>query len=63
MKYHIPINSIYLEIVKIRYKNSEYMKCMVNYCSKTSGTIIHTQKNLKINLATMKHWEKWNENV
>ena len=62
MKYHVEINSIYLQIVKIRFKNDKYMKCIVNWCSKSSGRIIQTQKSLKIDYDTMKHWEKWNEN-
>jgi len=60
-KYHVSINSFYITIDKIRFSNDKYMKCIVSYFSKASGTKFAQEKNVKINKEVMKHWEIWSE--
>lgn len=61
IKYHVPQNSIYITIDKIRYQNDKYMKCIVSYYYKTNGFNFCTEKNVKIRKDAMKHWKIWND--
>lgn len=60
-KYHIQQNSFYITIDKIRYRNSEYLKCIVSYYYKTSNIKFAQEKNVKIKNGVMKYWELWND--
>lgn len=60
-KYHVSINSFYITIDKIRYKNDRYMKCIVSYYYKSNNTKFAQEKNVKIGHDVVKHWEIYNE--
>lgn len=55
--YHISINSFYVEIVRVKFQNDEYIKAHIRYWSKSSMTPFSETKNQKILKSVMKHWE------
>jgi hypothetical protein len=59
-RYHVEINSIYVEIVKIRYSCEEYFKAWLRYYSKSSDTLISEEKSVKINRSVFRSWKEWN---
>lgn len=61
-RYHISINSFYIEIVKIRYSCDTYIKYHIKYFDKMSGNQISESKNVKIMKSVKKHWEIWDGN-
>jgi hypothetical protein len=60
-KYHTPISSLYVEIVKIKYQNDLYMKCHIKYYYKSNRQFATEEKNVKIYKKNIKHWEVFNE--
>lgn len=60
-KYHITNNSFYIQILRVRYSNEEYIKCHIMYFYKTSGLPFFEEKNVKIMRSVMKYWETWKE--
>lgn len=57
--YHIPQNSFYIRIDKVRYVGEQYKKCIISYFSKATGKRFAQEKNVKIRHGIMQHWEKW----
>lgn len=60
--FHVPINSIYVELVRLRYRGEGYGKYHVRYYSKASGRLIAEERNVKILHENMKHWTVWPPN-
>jgi hypothetical protein len=58
LMYHIPQNSFYVEIVRIKYENNEYIKAHIRYYSKSSLTLFAETRNQKLYRKVMAHWEK-----
>jgi hypothetical protein len=56
--YHVEINSIYIELVKCRYKGKHYSKWDIKYYSKASGSLLSYERGVKIRHELFKHWEK-----
>jgi len=61
MMYHTEINSFFVSIVRIKYKNDQYVKCHLQYFSKVSNQLIAEERNVKIMKSAMKHWEIYND--
>lgn len=61
MKYHLTINSFYVEISKIRYRGPLYWKVNLKYYTKPSGTFMTEEKNIKIYKHVMQFWEPYND--
>ena len=61
MKFHITINSFYIQIVRVKFTGPKYIKAHIRYISKASGTIISDEKNVKLMKSAMKHWEVYND--
>ena len=61
MKFHITINSFYIQIVRVKFTGPEYIKAHIRYISKASGTILSDEKNVKLMKSAMKHWEVYND--
>lgn len=61
MKYHTTINSFYIQIFKVRYQTSMYIKCHIKYFSKASNLLLAEEKNVKLMKDKIKHWEVWND--
>jgi hypothetical protein len=59
MSYHVEINSIYIKLVRLRYKGDGFGKYWVNYYLKTNDELIATDRNLRINDETINHWHLW----
>lgn len=55
--YHISINSFYVEIVRIKFENDEYIKAHIRYWSKGSLVMFSETRNQKLYKSVMKHWE------
>jgi hypothetical protein len=60
--YHVPINSIYIELVKRRYTGPKYSKWDIKYYSKASNTLLAYERSVKIYHGTQKNWEEWKVN-
>lgn len=58
LMYHIPQNSFYLEIVRVKYRCDEYIKAHVRYYYKNSLTMFCEERNIKIKTSVMVHWHK-----
>lgn len=59
MKYHISINSIFVHLIRARFKGNGYGRYMVDYYSKSSGDLIASERSVKISDDTIKSWEIW----
>lgn len=60
MNYHKTINSFFVQIVRIKYQNDNYIKCHIRYFSKASNLLLAEEKNIKIRKNEIRHWEIWN---
>jgi hypothetical protein len=56
--YHIPQNSFYVEIVRIKFSCDEYIKAHIRYYSKASSTMFAETRNQKLYKEVMAHWYK-----
>lgn len=56
--YTMPNSSMYVEIVKIRYRSCDYIKARLNYYTKPGLTLFATENSVKLKLDTIKMWEK-----
>jgi hypothetical protein len=56
--YHVEVNSIYVEIVKVRYSCEEYFKAWLRYYTKASDMLIAEEKSAKINKSIFKYWKE-----
>lgn len=61
MKYHISINSIYIHLIRVRYKGNGYARYMVDYYSKASGALIASERSVNISDEAIKSWEIWDK--
>jgi hypothetical protein len=58
-RWHVPINSIYVELVRLRYRGADYGRYWVRYYSKASGTLIKEERSVKIRDKARQAWEEW----
>lgn len=56
--YHVPHGSTYLEIVRVKFSGSDYIKAHVRWYFKPSMTYMCDERNLKIPNKAIKTWEK-----
>lgn len=61
MKFHVTINSFYIQIVRVKFTGPTYIKAHLRYISKASGTVLCDEKNVKLMKSAMKHWEVYND--
>jgi hypothetical protein len=59
--WHVPENSFYIEIIRVKYSGPEYFKAVILYFSKASNILIAEEKNVTIKHNVTRFWEKWNE--
>jgi len=57
--YHVEVNSIYVELVRIRYSCQEYFKAWLRYKSKASGAVIAEERSVKIRRSIFRFWKEW----
>lgn len=58
-KYHVSQNSMYVEVVRVRYRCADYMKLWIRYYSKGSDRLIAEERNVKVKTDVFKFWEVW----
>jgi hypothetical protein len=56
--YTIPNSSMYVQILKIRYRGPEYIKVNIAYYTKPGKQKLHTEKNVKLDRKVFNFWEK-----
>lgn len=56
--YHSKLSDLEVEIVKVSYYGSDYMKAKVNVYNKYYGYIYETRTNYKLYYKNIQHWEK-----
>jgi hypothetical protein len=56
-KFHVEQNSVFIEIVRVRFKSEFFIKAQVRWCSKASGAVLFEERSLKIPLKCFEHWE------
>ena len=56
--YYIDNGSMYMNIIRIKYKSDTYIKAHVQYFSRPGGSLLSEEKNCKIPLDCFKFWKK-----
>ena len=55
--YYIENSSMYVRIVRVRYRTTEYIKAHVQYFSRPGKTLLSEERNLKIPTTCLKFWK------
>lgn len=56
--YYVDSGSCYLEIVRVKYRNNEYIKAHVRWYSRPGTTLLFEEKNMKIPLKAKSFWKQ-----
>jgi len=58
--FHVPCNSFYVELVRLRYRGQGYAKWHIRYYSKASNVLFCEERSVKITNLIIQSWEPYN---